>query len=181
MLSYYRACLAAEDRNDPRADWDEAGDRFVPIRLSGAWWPTDGRPSSLSVARSILPGGFQQALGRSTAEGTFHLGYPLEVFRAGSSGLMVRAVCSVPLRWKVAVNDVIVFETIETSVTLNVSWMNFHRKRVNLKALAERIAPELLSVEAEDDEVDAPLAQPVELQELCVALNLALPKVETAS
>jgi AAA domain len=176
LLSYYRACLAAEDRNDPRADWNEAGDRFVPIRLSGAWWPTDGRPSSLSVARSILPGGFQQALGRSTGEGTFHLGYPLEVFRAGSSGLMVRAVCSVPLRWKVAVNDVIVFETIETSVTLNVSWMNFHRKRVNLKALAERIAPELLSVEAEDDEVDAPLAQPVELQELCVALNLAFAK-----
>ena len=176
LLSYYRSCLVAEDHNDPRADWDEAGERFVPIRLSGAWWPTDGRPSSLSVARSILPDGFQQALGRSTAEGTFHLGYPLEVYRAGSSGLMVRAVCSVPLRWRVAAKDVVVFETIETSVTLNVSWLNFYRKRVNLKALAERIAPELLSVEAEDDHVDAPLTQPVELQELCVALNLAFAK-----
>jgi hypothetical protein len=176
LLSYYRSCLAAEDRNDPRADWDEAGDRFLPIRLSGAWWPTEGRPSSLSVARSILPDGFQQALGRSNAEGTVHLGYPLEVYRAGSSGLMVRAVCSVPLRWRVAAKDVVVFETIETSVTLNVSWLNFYRKRVNLKALAERIAPELLSVEAEDDDVDAPLTQPVELQELCVALNLAFAK-----
>jgi hypothetical protein len=176
LLSYYRSCLAAEDRNDPRADWNEAGDRFVPIRLSGAWWPTDGQPSSFSVARSILPDGFQQALGRSTAEGSFHLGYPIEVFWAGSSGLMVRAVCSVPLRWKVAANDVVVFETIETSLMLNVSWVNFHRKRVNLKALAERIAPELLNGEAEDDDVDTPLAQPVELQELCVALNLAFAK-----
>jgi hypothetical protein len=147
-----------------------------PITLSGAWWPTDGRPSLLSVARSILPEGFQQALGRSTGEGTFHLGYPLEVFRTGSSGLMVRAVCSVPLRWKVAARDVVVFETIETSMTLNAGWTNFHRKQVNLKVLAERIAPGFPSVEAEDDDNDAPLIQPVELQELCVALNLAFAK-----
>ena len=124
-----------------KGDWNEAGERFVPIRLSGAWWPTDGRPSLVSVARTLLPEAFQQALGRSTAEGTLHLGYPLDVFRAGSSGLMVRAVCSVPLRWKVAANDVVVFETIETSLTLNAGWMNFHRKQVNLKGLAERIAP----------------------------------------
>jgi very-short-patch-repair endonuclease len=176
LLSYYRSCLAAEDRNDPKADWDEAGERFVPIRLSGAWWPTDGRPSMMSVARTLLPEAFQQALGRSTAGGTLHLGYPLDVYRAGSSGLMVRAVCSVPLRWKVAANDVVVFETIETDVTLNAGWMNFHRKQVNLRALAERIAPGFLSVEAEDDGYDAPLIQPVELQELCAALNLAFAK-----
>ncbi len=163
LLSYYRSCLAAEDRNDPKADWDEAGERFVPVHLSGAWWPTDGRPSLMSVARTLLPEAFQQALGRSTAEGTLHLGYPLDVFRAGSSGLMVRAVCSVPLRWKVAANDVVVFETVETNVALNAGWMNFYRKQVNLTALAERVAPGFLSVEAEDDGYDAPLIQPVEL------------------
>jgi hypothetical protein len=174
LLSYYRSCLAAAENTDPKADWGEVGERFVPIRLSGSWWPGAGRPSTFSVARTLLPQAFQQAVGHSKA-GAIHLGYPLDVFRAGA-GLMVRAICSVPLRWKVTTSDVIVFETIETTVSLNSGWMNFYRKHLDIKALADRIASGFPTGGTEDGEGDVALAQPVDLEDLCAALNLGFAK-----
>ncbi|WP_156428627.1 AAA domain-containing protein [Magnetospirillum sp. XM-1] len=176
LLSYYRACLSIEDRSDPKAGWDEAGTRFAPVRLSGPWWPTDGRPAILTVARSLLPEGFQQAMGRSTGDGTIHLGFPLDVFGQKSAGIMVRAVCSVPLRWKATQDDVVVFETVETSVTLNAGWMAYHRKHVNFQALAERIGNGVVDDDTEDGEADALQTQQFDLKELCLLLNMAFAK-----
>ena len=176
LLSYYRQCLAVEDRSDPVANWDEAGTRFTPIRLSGPWWPSDDHPSQLTVARIMLQHGFQQAMGRMPGEKTVHLGYPLDVFRSGSSGFMVRAVCSVPLRWKTTKDDVIVFETTETAVCLNPGWMGFNRKAVNFKALAGRINPQLLDTRSDDEDDDEPVFQSVEFNDICVALNFAFAK-----
>lgn len=176
LLSYYRACLSIEDRSDPKAGWDEAGTRFTPIRLNGPWWPTDGRPAILTVARSLLPEGFQQAMGRSTGDGTIHLGYPIDVFGQKSTGVMVRAVCSVPLRWKATQDDVVVFETVETSVTLNAGWMAYHRKHVNFQALADRIGTGVVDDDMDDGEADTLPTQQFDLKELCLLLNMAFAK-----
>jgi hypothetical protein len=89
---------------------------------------------------------------------------------------MVRAICSVPLRWKVTTSDVIVFETIETTVSVNSGWMNFYRKHLDIKALADRIASGFPTEGTEDGEGDVALAQPVDLEDLCAALNLGFAK-----
>lgn len=115
-------------------------------------------------------------MGRSNGDGTIHLGYPIDVFGQKSTGIMARAVCSVPLRWKATKDDVVVFETVETSVTLNAGWMAYHRKQVNFQALAERIGPVFTDDDIEDGESEGIPTQPFDLKELCLLLNMAFAK-----
>lgn len=169
LLRYYSLCLAAEERVDASAGWHEAGERFVPVHLAKTWWPDRNRPAAYAIHRQSLPPTFQGALGRAATADVVRLGYPLDVFEPAAGELMVRAVATLPLRWKVAERDVIVFEPVESGFVLNPTWLSYQRKTADIAALARRIGAGLDT----DDGTEA-AGDSFDLVDLCTALNLAL-------
>jgi hypothetical protein len=138
LLTYYRACLEAEEHVDLKGDFAEGGARFVPAWPNGPWMPAADVRLVFTVARRDLPAEFQQALGRSKPEGAVYLGYPIDVFEPNPGSLLVRAIASLPLRWKAPSPELVTFEAIDTQFSLNGRWINHHRKTVDLVSLSRR-------------------------------------------
>ncbi len=168
LLRYYRDCLAAEERSDSSASMDEAGERFLPVQLEGTWWPTTTELPRFTIATQLLPPTFQQAMGRAKSDAVLHLGYPLEVFAASDDGLMVRAIASVPLRWKAIGDGLVELSPIDTSLSVNPNWISYHLKNFDFFALLRR-----LGADNSDEDTEALTTELGELPDLCAALNLA--------
>ncbi|WP_262031059.1 AAA domain-containing protein [Microvirga sp. Mcv34] len=175
LLRYYRSCLAAEERVDASSAWSEIGERSVPVRLSGAWWPEGHESVTFTISRKMLPEAFQQAIARAKNSQTIHLGYPLDLFEPSPGEIMVRAVASLPLRWRVEGPDLILLEPIESTFSLNPSWLAFHRKSVDVGSLVRQIGAD---PSAQDEELSTP--DLLDFGDLCTALNLAFAKRRTA-
>ncbi len=147
---------------------DEAGERFLPVQLEGIWWPTTTELPRFTIATQLLPPTFQQAMGRAKSDAVLHLGYPLEVFAASDDGLMVRAIASVPLRWKAIGDGLVELSPIDTSLSVNPNWISYHLKNFDFFALLRR-----LGADNSDEDTEALTTELGELPDLCAALNLA--------
>lgn len=148
LLPYYRAALSAADGGAPIENLGRAGEAFVLARPDGAWWPRPDRPSRLRIRRSVLPGGWLEALARNEAR-RLHVGYPLQVVARDDAegGSFFRPVATLAARFELS-EAALTIDIGARRPTLNPDWMKAQQR--DRRWTAERLRRWLL-VGDEDD------------------------------
>ncbi len=107
LLPYYRTCLTAEERPDLVPGVDRAGRQFVLLHPQGRWWPSEEAGTRLTVAVTMLPAAFVDALGRRGRDRVY-IGYPLTLVhpknrtKGQEMPPFLRPVAALAADWRIA-------------------------------------------------------------------------------
>ncbi len=159
LLPYYQSCLRAGDGGAPIESLSKANQSFVLIQPDAPWWPTEGHGRRLRIARSAIPGPFQESLAKASG-GKLLLGYPnlLVTPRDSEADPFLRPVAVYPCRFSVN-EEGLSFEVPAIAPNLNYEWLRDQRRfsrwdpaRLRSYLLYEEADLDL----AEEDEASAP-------------------------
>ena len=171
LFDYFAECLKAEEKVDVLSPLDDIDRRFVPVRVSGDWWPAPSRTTKMYLAVSLLPAGFQETIAKANNSGVIHLGYPLDVFQTRDGSFWVNAVGTFAYRWKSDGNNRIELQAIDNSYVLNPAWVKAQKKFVDIAALLRRL--DVADADGDEDTEGSSSTADIELEDLCLALDLA--------
>lgn len=177
LLPYYQACLRASDGGAPLESLSKANQSFVLIQPDAPWWPAESRGRRIRIARSAIPGPFQETLAKASG-GKLLLGYPnlLVTPRDSESDPFLRPTAVYPCRFTFN-EEGLSFEIPAVSPNLNYEWLRDQRRFAQWDPA--RLRSYLLFEETDldlNEEDEAPVAGFLEAPAFSARLEAALNK-----